>query len=348
MKLYSLVGAIGAAVVMTSSSLASQTIADLASHEGEVPTRLVGYGLVVGLDGTGDRSFGSHSGAVMTVQSVVNLLRRFNIEIPPERLRVRNVAAVLVTAEVSPWLRPGGRFEVQIASLGDATSLRGGVLWMTPLQSNPDEPPTATAQGPVLISSELGEASSFRSNRRGNSARIPEGGSLETPLPAVAPSGLGLILKRPDLISADRIARAIEAAHGDGSATVVDPGLVRLNPPGDQAATPLRFLAAIDTIPVVIDGQSSVIIDTRSGSVVTGGLTKLGPATVNVGSLTLRIGNSSGNPDAQSGTVDFVSGATVLDVLAGLHAAGASGGEVVTVLEALAAAGSLRARLIVR
>ena len=219
---------------------------------------------------------------------------------------------------------------------------------MTPLQSNPDEPPVATAQGPILISGELGETSSFRSNRSGNSARIPEGGSLEAPLPAAAPGALGLILKRPDLISADRIAQAIEAIHGEGTATVVDPGLVRLTPPGDQASKPLRFLAAIDTIPVLVDGQASIIIDTRSGSVVTGGLTRLGPATVNVGSLTLRIGGSAGNEGTQSGTVDFASGATVLDVLAGLHAAGASGGEVVTVLEALAATGSLRARLIVR
>ena len=124
-------------------------IGDLTVHHGDVPRRLVGYGLVVGLDGTGDRSFGGLHDATPTVRSVVNLLRRFSIEVPPERLRLRNVAAVLVTAEVSPYLRAGGRFEVQVSALGDATSLRGGVLWITPLVTDPNQPPAATAQGPL-------------------------------------------------------------------------------------------------------------------------------------------------------------------------------------------------------
>ena len=117
-------------------------IRDLTISEGAAPIRLVGYGLAVGLDGTGDRDGGSR-GAGMTVQSVANLLRNFNVEVPAEVLRMRNVAAVLVTAEVSPYLRSGGRFDVHVSSLGDARSLRGGVLWMTPL----------VAEAPVSASS---------------------------------------------------------------------------------------------------------------------------------------------------------------------------------------------------
>ncbi len=107
-------------------------IRDLVRMDYDVPSRLVGYGIVVGLDGTGDRSV-SQLGGGQTVRSIANLLRMLDITIPPEALRTRNAAAVLVTAEISPYLRPGGRFQVQVASLGDATSLRGGVLWMTPL-----------------------------------------------------------------------------------------------------------------------------------------------------------------------------------------------------------------------
>ncbi|HYW49824.1 MAG TPA: flagellar basal body P-ring protein FlgI, partial [Gemmatimonadaceae bacterium] len=107
-------------------------IRDLVMGEGAAPVRVVGYGLVAGLNGTGDRGMGGSQGG-QTVQSIVNLLRRFDITVPASVLRSRNVAAVLVTAEVSAYLRPGGRFDVQIASIGDAPSLRGGVLYMTPL-----------------------------------------------------------------------------------------------------------------------------------------------------------------------------------------------------------------------
>ena len=99
-------------------------VGDLTRRAGDVPRRLVGYGLVTGLDGTGDRSFGGWRSNTPTVRSVVNLLRRFGVEVPPDQLRLRNVAAVTVTAEVSPYLRTGGRFEVQVSALGDATSLR--------------------------------------------------------------------------------------------------------------------------------------------------------------------------------------------------------------------------------
>src|SRR5690606_7411876 len=147
--------------------VAQSRVGDLTIREGEVPVRLVGYGLVVGLDGTGDRSFGSNVGAVHTVRSVTHLLRRFNVEIPAERLRLRNVAAVLVTAEVPPHLRPGARFEVQVASLGDATSLKGGMLWITPLQAGPDVEPVATAQGAMPVA--VGEERRW-SGRRGSAS----------------------------------------------------------------------------------------------------------------------------------------------------------------------------------
>jgi flagellar P-ring protein precursor FlgI len=155
-------------------------IRDLTNPEGTVPVRLVGYGLVVGLDGTGDRAIGGQS-AGQTVQSVVNILRRFNIEVPADLLRMRNVAAVLVTAEVSPFLRAGGRFEVQVSSMGDARSLRGGVLYMSPMVSDPSGPAVATAQGALLVSE--GGASSRYAPTIETSARIPTGGVLEADLP---------------------------------------------------------------------------------------------------------------------------------------------------------------------
>jgi len=119
---------------------------DLTIEDKALPVRLLGYGLVIGLDGTGDRSGGGKQGG-MTVNSVVNLLRRFGVQIPVEALKTRNVAAVLVTRRWSPYLRPGGRFEIHVSSVGDARSLRGGVLWMTPMLSEVGGDPMASAQG---------------------------------------------------------------------------------------------------------------------------------------------------------------------------------------------------------
>src|ERR1700755_1141391 len=128
----------GAALAPFASPLAAQDmirIRDLTIEDKAIPVRLMGYGLVVGLDGTGDKASGGKQGG-MTVNSVVNLLRRFGVQIPLDAMKTKNVAAVLVTAEVAPYLRAGGRFEIHVSSLGDARSLRGGVLWMTPMQAD--------------------------------------------------------------------------------------------------------------------------------------------------------------------------------------------------------------------
>jgi flagellar P-ring protein precursor FlgI len=148
---------VGAGAAGLPATLAAQDvkIRDLTTAEGAAPIRVVGYGIAVGLDGTGDRSGGGTRGGGMTVQSVVNLLRNFDVEIPSDLVRTRNAAVVLVTAEVSPYLRAGGRFEVQVASLGDARSLRGGVLYMTPLVAEAGGRPVAVAQGPLMLSDGL-------------------------------------------------------------------------------------------------------------------------------------------------------------------------------------------------
>jgi flagellar P-ring protein precursor FlgI len=170
-------------LMCTASLLSAQSrIRDLVLADGAAPVRVVGYGLVAGLDGTGDRGMGGSMGG-QTVQSIVNLLRRFDINVPANVLRSRNVAAVLVTAEVSAYLRPGGRFDVQIASIGDAPSLRGGVLYMTPLIAEVGGTPMATAQGGVVLSegSDRNGARSY-GTRVETSARVPAGGVVEVDL----------------------------------------------------------------------------------------------------------------------------------------------------------------------
>jgi flagellar P-ring protein precursor FlgI len=324
---------------------AASRVGDLTLHAGDVPRRLVGYGLVVGLDGTGDRSFGRATAGSPTVRSVVNLLRRFQIEVPAEQLRMRDVAAVLVTAEASPYLRAGGRFEVQVSAIGDATSLRGGVLWMTPLVTDPGQPPLATAQGTVLVS-DGGESRTLR-GRGGNSGRIPQGGVLEVESPAEAMS-TRLLLRRPDLATASRIAEAVNAAFGPNSAKVEDPGALALTPPAGRAEDLGAFLAAVDSIPVTTREVARVVIDGRDGTVVAGGGVKVGAAVVSHGGYTLEVGGRASAGGATEGVVRLEPQASVQEVAAGLHAAGARPQEIAAIFEALEAAGALAAQVLVR
>lgn len=336
------------------SAQATERVGDLVTTSGNVPRRLIGYSLVVGLDGTGDRNIGGLNGGTQTVRSIANALRRFGLEVPPDRLRPRNVAAVIVTAEISPWLRSGGRFEVQVSSIGDAVSLRGGVLWTTPLLTDVDQAPIATAQGPVLVPDEDVRYAA----RRGNAARIPEGGLLEVDPAQLAAVSSKLLLKHPGLATAQRIAAAINAGLGDSTvAKVDDPGSITLNPGSRGADNLIGFLASVDTLPVRMVPDARVVIDARSGTVVSGGTIHVAAATVSHRGMTLRIG---GPPPATPAPGDTLpkkepegllavgEGATVQEVAAGLHAAGARPQEIAAMFSALREVGAIGADVVVR
>lgn len=337
---------LAASLVRPGDSAAQPRIADLTRHPGAMPRRLVGYGIVTGLDGTGDRSLGATGASTPSVRSVVNLLRRFEIEVPPEHLRMRNVAAVLVTAEVSPWMRASGRFDVQVSALGDAVSLRGGVLWMTPLVEDAGRDPVATAQGALFLPE--GDGRAFA--RRSNSGRIPDGGVLETDPESTPPAPRQLLLRDPDLIMATRIAQAIDETFGSGRARVIDPGAIAIEPAGGTGADLLTFLAAVDTIRVRVTSAPRIVIDAREGTVVAGGEMAIGPAVIHHQGLTLQIGGASADTSAGGGRglVRVEPSADVQTVAAGLHAAGVRPQDMAPIFEALRASGALRAEIVVR
>jgi len=327
---------------------AEARIRDLTTAEGVLPVRLMGYGLVVGLDGTGDRAIGGQSGG-QTVQSVVNILRRFDIEVPPALLRMRNVAAVLVTAEVSPYLRAGGRFEIQVASMGDARSLRGGVLYMTPLVGDPGGPSLATAQGPLLVS-EGGSATRYAPTIE-TSARIPAGGLLEAdlPRPTLKASSSRLFLREPDLGTASRIASAINGQLGDSVASVEDEGSVMLAlPVGAERAAALTRVLELAVRP---DVKPRLVIDGKDGTVVIGGDLTVGPASVSHGGVTLSIGDPPTDAvlGADSpGNVRIAIGTPVQKVASALHAVRTPPQEIAAIFAALRDVGAITAEVIVR
>ncbi|MEO8563718.1 MAG: flagellar basal body P-ring protein FlgI [bacterium] len=352
-----LVAALLAAPVLLASPLVAQDvrIRDLTVEDRAVPVRLMGYGLVVGLDNTGDRVSGGRNGG-MTVTSVVNLLRRFDVELPPDVVRMRNVAAVLVTAEVSPYMRAGGKFEIHVSSLGDARSLRGGVLWMTPLLADVGGKPVASAQG-ALLTSEAAPTNGYRlSYSAENSARIPAGGLLEAdmPRPAFATTSR-LVLREPDVGTAVRIAAAINKVLGDTTARVEDPGAVALVFKSDEKRDRATLLSQVRDLLVQPDRPSRIMIDARDGTVVAGGDIVVGDASVSHGGVTLAVGAMSAADSTSKDTAPgapsrlrVATGTPVSRVVSALHSMQTSPTEIAAFLESLRAAGALSAEIVIR
>jgi flagellar P-ring protein precursor FlgI len=332
-----LLSAIAAALALAAPARAQDaTIRDLTTLAGSAPVRLVGYGLVTGLSGTGDRVTGS-VGARHTVQSIANLLRNFEVQVPAQLLRTRNVAAVLVTAEVSPFLRPGGRFDVQVSSIGDAQSLRGGVLWMTPLVSDVGGNAMGTAQGQLLLT----ESQASRGPQRlSTSGRVPGGGIIESDLPRPdARRETQLLLREPDALLAYRIAAAIDSVTGRrGSAEVVDAGAITIKPRGDADNMP-ELLAMIADVRIARQAPARLLVDARDGTVVAGASLVVGDGVISTDGISLSIGR---------GGQGLPSGATVQDVAEALRAARATAQQTASVFLALRDAGALRAEVVVR
>jgi len=334
--------ALALAASLTISTARADRIRDLCDVVGVRDNQLLGYGIVTGLNGTGDDIT-----APLAQQSLKALLRRLGVQVDEQHLRTRNVAAVLVTAEVSPYLRAGGKFEIHVSSVGDARSLRGGVLWMTPLVAEAGGQPIATAQGQLLVTD-------YGAGRRRpylveTSGRIPDGGLIEGDLPRPSfASSSRLLLREPDVGTASRIAAAIDTALGAGTAKVEDPGAIALTlkDSSDAAAQ----IAKIRDLTVRLSTPGRIVIDAHDGTVVAGGELPVGPAVVSVGAVTLSIGGapadtSTGNTDSR---VRLAAGTSVQQLMTALHAVQTPPSQVALIFEALRRAGSISAEVVSR
>ncbi len=331
-------------IAVAEVSAQESRVRDLVLADMVPPVRLMGYGLVTGLAGTGDRVSGT-AGAAQTVTSIVNLLRRFDVEVPAELLRTKNVAAVLVTAEVSPYLRPGGRFEVRVSSVGDAASLRGGVLWMTPMVADAGQRPVGGAQGALLLSP---SAMSRASSEPTNTARIPDGGVLEAeiPHPPLA-SSTKLLLREPDLGTATRIAAAIDSVFATpGTAKVDDPGSISLAPK-DTGTSLAATLARIRDVRLRPDRAARVIIDARDGTVIAGGELLVGEAVISHAGITLTVGTVTDTSRIR-GDLRVAPGTSVQRIASALHAIQTTPAEIAAIFEGLRSVGAISAEIVVR
>lgn len=337
-------------------------IKDLATVEGVRGNPLVGYGLVYGLAGTGD-----DASSPVVRQTMAKSLKWLGITIPPAGIKAKNVASVMITAELPPFARSGQRIDITIASMGGAKSLAGGTLVMTPLKG-PDGKTWALAQGSLAVGGFLVEAGagSARKNHV-TTARVPGGATVEGTAPTVMPAReVVLLLHRPDFTTATRVASAIDGALGTGTASARDAGSVivgvglawRGNVPG--------LIAAIEAVEASPDQLARVVIDERTGTVVIGGAVRLTTAAIAYGGLSVAIRESAEvsqpGPLARGDTKvvprsdvevtetpgelrPIAAAASVADVAAALNALGAKPRDLIAILQALHHAGALRAQL---
>lgn len=349
----------------TSMRAAESRLKDVATLQGASVAPLVGYGLVVGLNKTGDKRQ-----TIFSTQSLANMLSRFGVEVPADQLKVENIAAVLVTGELSPYQKMGARIDVLASSIGDARSLQGGTLLPTPMRG-PSGETVALAQGPLSIGGfgGGGGGSSVQVNHL-TAGRIPGGAILQTsPQAVVMPTGsLTFSLREPDFSTATYVAQAVNAHLGAVVARPLDPGSVAVIIPERYRNTVPEFIAEIEELSVRTDAVARVVINERTGTVVVGGHVRLSAAAVAHGNLSVRIttkyevsqpapfsnGQTTVVPnekvDVQEGRAKLVSleeGVTLEAVTTALNSLGASPRDIIAIMQALKAAGALNAEIVI-
>lgn len=354
--------------LLLTNLLFGQRIKDIAYFKGISSEQLIGYGLVVGLSGTGD-SYRS----TFTVQSVTSMLKRFGITVPETNLRTRNVAAVMVTAKVSNLAKQGTEFDVSVASLGDAKSLMGGTLLMTPLSRSNGEV-FGMSQGAVSIGGyDINTSSGGRvAKNHALSGRIPNGGMLEKSMleEGFVPEELSVVLKDPDFTTSTAIADSINGAFGTEIATLIDGAEIALELPADDNVSLTEFLARVESIEVNKDVIAKVVLNERTGTVVAGSSVKISPVSISHGSLNITIKSfpiiSQPSPFSQGQTTVFnnqvpevneseelnstysIEGASnAQEVAAALNSLKVSPRDIIAIFQALKEAGALTAELVI-
>ncbi len=363
-------GGLGAALLLIAPlafPAAAQTrIKDLVSVEGVRGNQLLGYGLVVGLDGTGDRLQNSP----FTQQSLEGMLERLGVNITGLNVKTRNLAAVMVTAELPPFPRQGARLDVSISTLGDAKSLAGGNLIATPLMGA-DGKVYAVAQGSVAIGGYVasGEATSVTKGIP-TAGRIPNGAIIEREVEFSLDElqSVRLALRNPDFVTANRIAAAVNQTLGVTAARATDPTTVELAVPPAYRGNVAGLVTRIETVTVRPDQVARVVVDERTGTIVMGDAVRISTVAVAQGNLTVRVEEtpqvSQPNAFATQGqtvvvprtqvTVDEARGnrlaiiegsVSLRELVDGLNRLGAAPRDIIVILQAIKAAGALHAEL---
>jgi flagellar P-ring protein FlgI len=342
-------------------------IRDLGRIGGVRDNQLVGYGLVVGLTGTGDKS-----ATGFTLKSMSSLLEAMGVTIRPEEMSVKNVAAVMITATLPPFTRPGSAIDVVVSSLGDAKSLKGGILVQTTLLAA-DGKVYAVAQGPLSVGgfSAEGAGGTSESTNHLTVARIPDGALVEREVPVdfASDGRFEIVLDNPDFTTARRVSDAIVGNLGNNTAEPLDASTIRVVSPDTTAAGTIRFLSKVQDLRVVPVARARVVFNERTGTIVVGGDIVIQPVAISHGNLNIRVNTTTGvsqaQPFAQGGATSVYqqsgvgirsgggqftvvdSGTTLEEIAGALNAMGVSSRDMIAIFQAIKEAGSLQAELVV-
>ncbi|AWW49543.1 flagellar basal body P-ring protein FlgI [Polynucleobacter paneuropaeus] len=347
----------------------AERIKDLANIQGVRSNQLIGYGLVVGLDGTGDQT----TQTPFTLQSTLNMLQSLGVTLPPgtySQIQLKNVAAVIVTANLPPFAQIGQNLDVTVSAMGNAKTLRGGTLLLTPLKGA-DGQVYAMSQGNVVIggASASANGSSATINQL-NAGRISAGATVERTIPnnLLGMEMVSLELRHSDFSTASIVTSAINKRFGKPIAFAQDSRVIQIDPNTVENGNRVQFLAALESIDVIpAKGEAKVILNARTGSIVLNQTVELENCAVAHGNLTVVISTTPviSQPSAFSNTgttveakvsqvslnqdpgnvIQLAGGASLSDVVRGLNAVGATPQDLVAILQAIKAAGSLRAEL---
>ena len=364
------IGPAAVAALLVASAAASVRadvrIKDVARVQGVRDNNLYGYGLVVGLSGTGDKATSSP----FTPQTIVNMLQRLGIAVPVERLESKNVAAVVVTAKLPPFAKPGATIDVTVSSLGDSATLQGGTLLLTPLQG-PDGRVYALAQGPLSVGGISASGASGETVQRNHPTvgRIPNGAVVEREVATTLnPAAVTLTLQQPDFTTAVRMADAINRTELGPVARAIDPSTVVVGVPPHEQSRFMQFVARVEAVTLRVDAPARVVINERTGTVIMGSQLRIATVAVAHGNLTIHIKEerlvSQPEPFAPQGARTVVvprsdvsvkeekrqltlvpEGASIGDVVQGLNALGVTPRDLISILQAIRQAGALSADL---
>jgi flagellar P-ring protein precursor FlgI len=352
-------------LAISSCSGAVTRLKELVSLEGVRDNQLLGYGLVVGLSGTGDKQQ-----TVFSIQSLVNMLQQMGVSVPPNAITVKNTAAVMVTATLPGFGQPGIRIDVTASAIGDASNLQGGMLVLTSLRGV-DGQVYAVAQGSVVTGGfRAGKSSNSQTVNHPTVGRIPGGATIERAAPSVTPTGnLKLQLHQPDFTTAMRVSDVINTKFPSTEKPFAQPensALVSIRIPQTFTSHVTEFMAALEALEVEVDRPARVIINERTGTVVMGKQVRVSPVAIMHGNLTVEIQTtfdvSQPAPQSQGKTavtpqVDVTAteqksrnlvlkqGATVEELVHALGSIGSTPRDIIAILQSLQAAGALEAEI---
>lgn len=351
------------------SNLYSARIKDIAFIEGVSGVQVIGYGLVTGLNQTGD-----NQQTTFTVQSVSNMLKRFGLTVPERNPRVRNVAAVMVTATIPSFMKKGSKVDIVVSSMGDANSLQGGVLLMTPMSTS-DGSIVGLAQGPLSVGGyDYNSLGSSVSKNVSTTGRVPNGLILDTEIKTefIQNNQIRIILRDPDFTTSSRVADAVNSLSGmNNSATTLDGATISVQMPQNQTPQQLmQMISQIESLNIISDPIARVVINERTGTVVVGRNVQLLPTVVAHGGLEIsiqqdvivpqqapfttqiqpnaRFSRINTREDIREATPLNVQGATVQDLANALNLLKVSPRDLIAIFQALKESGALQGELILQ